>query len=76
MRATQRLLDFALYVAVFFSLLTDWIAFSPEQMENANHIVGDAVAVYTRLLASAVQSVVKNSDATHRVKTITDRIIE
>lgn len=42
MRATQRLLDFALYVAVFFSLLTDWIALSPEQMENANYVLGDA----------------------------------
>ncbi len=33
----------------------DWIAFSPEQMENANHILGDAVAVDTRFLTSAVQ---------------------
>lgn len=33
----------------------DWIAFSPEQMENANDIPGDAVAVDTRVPASAVQ---------------------
>jgi len=39
----------------FLSLLTDWIAFSPEQIENENHILGDAVAVDTRVLASAVQ---------------------
>jgi len=34
--ASDWLLDFASYVAVFLSLLIDGIAFSAEQMENEN----------------------------------------